>query len=277
MNKAVSVYREMPIKQVVLTLNPEKLATKKIEDAVAIIIGVDSYKSLPNSEYSSNDAKLFFEYARKSLGVRTDRIKILLDEKATNIEVLKALKTWLPQNVNRNLTTVYVFFSGHGSPSPNGEEFYFLPFDADSDFLDRTSIKQSEMFQYITDLNPGKAIVFIDSCFSGYSKSGGLLASNSRPLTLKKNEFVKNSNVNILSASKFDEISYSSKELKHGVFSFHLMKGLEGAADLNNDRQVSLGELYEYLSIAVPKFSLSMNKVQSPQLFGDSSFVILGK
>jgi uncharacterized caspase-like protein len=276
-NKAVSVYREMPIKQVVLTLNPEKLATKKIEDAVAIIIGVDSYKSLPNSEYSSNDAKLFFEYARKSLGVRTDRIKILLDEKATNIEVLKALKTWLPQNVNRNLTTVYVFFSGHGSPSPNGEEFYFLPFDADSDFLDRTSIKQSEMFQYITDLNPGKAIVFIDSCFSGYSKSGGLLASNSRPLTLKKNEFVKNSNVNILSASKFDEISYSSKELKHGVFSFHLMKGLEGAADLNNDRQVSLGELYEYLSIAVPKFSLSMNKVQSPQLFGDSSFVILGK
>ena len=276
-DKSVSVYREIPIEKVELTLNPEKLKVKKIDDAVALIIGVDNYKSLPNSEYSSNDAKLFFEYARNSLGVRTDRIKILIDERATNIEVLKALKVWLPQNVNRDTTTVYIFFSGHGSPSLTGDEFYFLPFDADADFLEKTAIRQSEMFQYILDLAPRKTIVFIDSCFSGHSKSGGLLASNSRPLALKKTEFARINNINILAASKTDEISYSSKDLKHGLFSYHLMKGLEGSADLNNDQQVSLGELYEYLSIAVPKFAITMSKTQTPQLFGDSSIIILDR
>jgi hypothetical protein len=55
------------------------------------------------------------------------------------------------------------------------------------------------------------------------------------------------------------------------------MKGMEGDADLNNDQQVSLGELYEYLSIVVPKFAISMNKIQTPQLFGDSSIIILNK
>ena len=55
------------------------------------------------------------------------------------------------------------------------------------------------------------------------------------------------------------------------------MKGLEGSADLNNDQQVSLGELYEYLSIAVPKFAITMNKMQTPQLFGDSSIIILDR
>ena len=273
--KLVSVFRENILDNTSFELKPEKLIAKNTEDAVAIIIGIQNYKSIGNSEFSSNDAKLFFDYANKALGIRSDRIKLLIDDQATGIEIIKALKLWLPNQVNRHLTKVYVFFSGHGISLNNDLGLIFLPFDADRDFLERTSLKQSEISKYISDTNPNNTIFFIDSCFSGHTKTGNLIISNSRPLNLKTNKYENNINTNILSAANFDEISYSSKSLKHGLFSYYLMRGLEGEADLNDDKLLSLGELNEYLQKMVPKFASTMNKIQNPQLFGDPNLIIV--
>ena len=37
------------------------------------------------------------------------------------------------------------------------------------------------------------------------------------------------------------------KEAKHGMFSYFLMKGMEGDADANQDNQITAGELHAYV------------------------------
>ena len=40
---------------------------------------------------------------------------------------------------------------------------------------------------------------------------------------------------------------------RHGLFTFHLLKGLGGEADTDGDGLVSLGELFDYVRTQVPK------------------------
>jgi len=51
----------------------------------------------------------------------------------------------------------------------------------------------------------------------------------------------------IITASRSTEVSLELAELGHGLFTYYLVQGLQGAADLNGDRIVALQELYEYL------------------------------
>lgn len=37
------------------------------------------------------------------------------------------------------------------------------------------------------------------------------------------------------------------EEANHGMFSYFLMKGMEGEADANNDNQITAGELHAYV------------------------------
>ena len=50
------------------------------------------------------------------------------------------------------------------------------------------------------------------------------------------------------------------------------MKGMEGFADLNNDKKITTNELYQYIKANVNKFSLGK---QTPQLFGNSETVVV--
>jgi hypothetical protein len=271
----ISVSRRIEFDSAALELSPEKIPTRIGGDAVAIIIGINKYRSIPWSDHSSNDARLFFEYARKALGVRLDKIKLLVDENASETEIIKTLKLWLPQQISRDNTTIYLFFSGHGYVSQSSGEFLFLPHDTDMDLIDRTSLNQTEVFKLINDTGPKKTIAFIDSCFSGFSKSGSKLVPNSRPLSLTASNEIFYDNVNVITATQKNEISFSSDSLQHGIFSYFLMKGLEGNADLDGNKAITLGELYSYLEREVPKFASKMNKVQNPKLIGNPALTLI--
>jgi uncharacterized caspase-like protein len=41
----------------------------------------------------------------------------------------------------------------------------------------------------------------------------------------------------------------------HGVFTYSLLRGLEGAADMNNDRFITLSELSVYIENDVPELT----------------------
>jgi uncharacterized caspase-like protein len=185
------------------------------------------------------------------------------------------LKLWLPKHSNRGTTTVYLFFSGHGYISHLNGDFLFLPYDVDMDLIDRTSLRQSEIFKLINDVGPQKAIIFVDSCFSGFSKAGSKLVQNSRPLALVPSHEIRHENINIITASQANEISFSSDSLKHGIFSYFLMKGLEGNADLDGNKAITLGELHSYLEREVPRFASTLNKVQNPNLLGNPSITLI--
>ena len=96
------------------------------------------------------------------------------------------------------------------------------------------------------------------------------LLADARPIRLKledQSDIPKN--FTIFSASELDQISSGLKEAKHGIFSYYVMKGLEGDADINSDKKITNGELLSYLKDHVPLKASELGIEQTPSLIGD--------
>ena len=65
------------------------------------------------------------------------------------------------------------------------------------------------------------------------------------------------------------------KEAEHGIFSYYLMKGLEGNADENKDKKITNGELIAYLKNNVSQEAFSQNRSQEPMLAGDPNNILI--
>ena len=106
--------------------------------------------------------------------------------------------------------------------------------------------------------------VALDSWFSG---AGGrsVLARGTRPLVTKVEvEAPSDSRLTVLSASRSSEISGSMPDAGHGLFTYHLLKGLNGAAGA----PITIESLHRYLAPRVADAAKRENRDQNPQLFG---------
>jgi uncharacterized caspase-like protein len=89
--------------------------------------------------------------------------------------------------------------------------------------------------------------------------------------------FCAQSNFTVISVSANDQISSPSPELKHGIFSFFLMKGMERDADANRDGKITLGEMQGYLAENVGRQAGMLSRKQESQLIGDSNRILVGR
>ena len=257
-------------------LNPDRIKRQPERDAVAIIIGISNYKSLPKAEFAKDDAQVFYDYAIRALGVKPGNIKLLMDEEADAEEIYTTFKTWLPARV-KSSTDVYVFYSGHGLPTLDGSGLYWLPQRANRDVISKTAILLQDINSDIQASKPKSVTIFMDACYSGQARGGETLVASARPIALKSQPTTFPINFTVISASQADQISSSSPELQHGIFSYYLMRGMEGDADLNKDGKIILDEIQAYLSENVGRQARIMNRQQEPQVIGDGSRVLVGR
>jgi TPR repeat protein len=257
----------------VAPLNPRKLKAQANPNAVALIIGVESYSNLPPAQYADSDATHFYDYANQSLGVPPHKIKLLTDSKASRLELLKAMRSWMKTEVVNGKSDVYIFFAGHGLSSPDGKKTYLLPADGDRDLLDETSILRDDL---IASAKGAKTItMFLDTCYSGGTRTNEILLADARPIAIVPDKSALPSNVTVLAAASGAQLSSTYEAAQQGLFSYWLMKGLEGDADANKDKKITAGELHEYVARQVGPMAQRRNRQQDPQLMGDSTRVLV--
>ena len=257
-------------------LNPSNLTGKTSDNKVALIIGIEKYTESPDAQYANLDAQYFFDYARKGFGVNAKNIKILVDEEATFVQTSKVVTKWLKSKIVKDKSDLIVFFAGHGLSSSNGEELFLLSQDSDPDLLDITALSRTKFFDNILKLNPKSVTMFLDTCYSGVSRDEEMLLASAKPLMIVAEEENKlPDNFTIFTASKPDQISSGLKEAKHGIFSYYLMKGLEGNADINKDLKITNGELLAYMDQHVSEKALDLGRTQNPLLFGNAEKVLM--
>jgi hypothetical protein len=256
----------------VAPLNPRKLKAHANPNAVALIIGVESYSNLPPAQYADSDATHFYDYASQSLGVPPHKIKLLTDSKANRTELLKAMRSWMRTEVNGK-SDVYIFFAGHGLASADGSKTYLLPADGDRDLLDETSILRDDL---IASAKGAKTItMFLDTCYSGGTRTNEVLLADARPIAIVPDKSALPPNVTVLAAASGAQLSSTYEAAQQGLFSYWLMKGLEGDADTNKDKKITTGELHEYVARQVGPMAQRRNRQQDPQLMGDSTRVLV--
>ena len=247
-------------------------AAKKNRNALALIVGVAHYEREDPAIYADKDAQYFQDYAAIKLGVPDNNIFTMINQDADRIEIKKAVKNWLLRMSAKDETDVYVFFAGHGLANSDGSNMFLLPYDGDPELLEDSAIDRKQLFADIQAISPRSVTVFLDSCYSGRTRSGGTLVANQRRIGARAKAQNVPDGFTILSAAKGDQTAKSLEEAKHGLFSYFLMRGLEGDADANNDNQITAEELHSFVTDKVKRQS---GFKQTPDLQGDAGRVLV--
>ena len=234
--KQLSLSRDAAIQSASISfdsLNPLGKRVAKNRDALALIVGVETYEQTPaQAIYADSDARMFRDYASEKLGIPDNRIETLINDGAELTDMLLSVKNWLARSVKQDKTDVYVFFAGHGLASDDGEKMYLLPYDGSPQLLDRTAILRDELFSDIAAANPRSVTVFLDTCYSGTTRGTDMLVA-SRPIAIRAKQQNIPDGFTVFTAAGGDQTAKPLKEAKHGMFSYFLMKGMEGDADTN--------------------------------------------
>ena len=121
-----------------------------------------------------------------------------------------------------------------------------FPYDGRQRLLDKTAILRDELFAEISAANPRSVTVFLDTCYSGTTRGEDFLIA-ARPAVLRVGEQSIPAGFTVMTAAAGDQTAKPLKEAQHGMFSYFLMKGMEGDADVNQDNQITAGELQKYV------------------------------
>ncbi len=279
--KGISNFLSVPIKRLKTDfnspvtfekLNPLIRKTLKNKDSLALIIGLENYeKTTAKAIYADRDAKLFVDYALEKLGVPQNKVKLLINNKADEEGFLLAFQDWLNRLIIPKKTDVFIFFAGHGLSSENGKEMYFLPYDGSPRLLKKTAILRKELFENIASANPKTVTVFLDTCYSGSTRGKEMLIA-SRPIAITPTKKSLPKGFTVFTAAAGDQTAKPLVEVQHGLFSYFLMKGMEGGADTNKDKKITAKELHKFIKKNVIKNS---NGSQVPELQGDDDRIII--
>lgn len=230
----------------------------------ALVIGVEAYSDVVAAPHAVRDAVAVKRHLL-AMGYPERNVILLADQKAGKSAFEKYLEAWLPANTDER-SSVFVYFSGHGAPSPANGQAYLVPWDGDPKFIDTTGYSVKRLYEKLNALKARKILVAMDACFSG---AGGrsVIAAGTRPLVGKLDlGSAASGRVGALSASAADETSGTMEETGHGLFTFHLLKSLQVAGG-----RATLSELANALSPKVRDAARRENRDQTPQLIGDGS------
>jgi hypothetical protein len=254
----------------------------------AVVIGVGRYES-PNISplrYTVPDAEAIYRTLTGPVGLKQEQVVLLTDRaerKPTLRNIRWALGTFLARSALKD-DTVLVFFAGHGAPEidlrgveRDGLSKYLVPADADPDDLYSTALPMDEIHNIFSRIEAERVVVFLDACYSGAAGGRTFAAKRTRATNVDDlflERLTRSKGRAIITASRASEVSLEIAELGHGLFTYHLLEGLRGAADSNRDSIVSLQELYEYVEGQVVRQSRAVGGNQHPVMKGELEGVL---
>ncbi len=242
------------------------------EPRVAVIVAVDQYpeeSGFRKLDFATKDAD---SLAQVLAGPNFNyKVQKLLNSRALRNVVRQSLKTSAAL-VNGKGTLVF-FFAGHGGQK-DGKQF-LATYETGAEKLDEFGLPLSEVRAMLASSNAPRQIMIVDACRNDPTAAGGRGAEK---LVGRFDRLEESKGVRILNATGPAQVSYEDPKLGHGIFSYFLLKGLQGEA-ADSTGLVTFRGLADYVSRQVRDFSFSANHEQMPYEAGDAfgDFLMGGK
>jgi len=245
---------------------------KERKNAYAIVLGIEDYQNLPPANYALRDALWMKEYFKNALGIPEANIISYENDKVTRSRLATVFdEKHLSKLVKDKNTELYVYYSGHGAPPPlGGNQAYLAAWDADFASIENTCYPIDDIYIALNKIKTQNVTVFIDACFSGISKDKVSLKAG-RPVFIVPTNSKAIGDLTVFTAGEADEIAHVYDSKKHGMFTYHLLKGIhDGNADKNRDGKITVQELKDYLSENVPSaVRIEKGEFQNPQVYSN--------
>lgn len=232
----------------------------KNNDTYVVIIANENYdeSNISKVQFANNDGKSFHDYCTNTLGIPLKNIKYIED--ATFNQIRYSIN-WISNivKVQEKQPNIIFYYSGHGVPDETSRNAFLLPSDGLANDS-QSGYSLDLLYKQLGELHTNKTIVFLDACFSGTTREGKMISMDSKGVTIKSRPVQPKGNMVVLSAAQGDETAYPYKKMKHGMFTYFLLKKLQ-----ETKGDASLGDLESYINKQVRQNSVVENgKIQTP-------------
>ena len=233
-------------------------------DTYALIIGNEHYRFVSDVPFAKNDATVFAEYCKKTLGIPAENLHLCED--ATKHMILEQeIEDWLRNGISqRSSKKLIVYYAGHGVPDIQaGNKAYLLPTDV---FGTKPThgIALDDFYSLLGGLGFERVTVFIDACFSGVNRDNEGLSIERAVEVEAQDSQPKTGNMIVFTAAHGNETAQSYQEEGHGLFTYYLLKELQDSHGMVSYGRLA-SELEKNVSNVAP--TLEMRKHQTPKIF----------
>jgi WD40 repeat protein len=211
-----------------------------------LAIGVDDYPAIgQNLTLAGADAKAIAARIALTAGPMHARVVTTVLAKgepllptAANIEKAMAeLRSAGPRD------TIVVFLAGHGVN--DGADYLFLPTDAalEGKRWRTQTVLRWQSLQETLQSTRGRRIMLVDTCHAGNAFNARLVKD------------AADASIVVMTATDADTLAEERSALGHGVFTYAMLQGLGGGADLIADGRVHTRELAAFVGSEVARLT----------------------
>lgn len=233
-----------------------------LENALALVVGVNHYLHLPQLSKAANDASDIFRLLTDETvgGYKPDHARLLLNEDATHTAFVAELDRLAKQA--KSDSTVIIFFAGHGAQAP-GDGCFLLLHDTspwhDGELnlqaLEKTSLSNQDFSTALNRINCRQLTVIFDACHSGgFADPRNPFYNEVRLQRGLSEQFLvqlqSGEGRAIFASCRPGQSAWERVGDRNGVFTGALLDGLCGPAGENG--VVRVFGLFDYLSKEVP-------------------------
>ncbi len=197
---------------------------------IAVIIGAnDGGTGRAKLKYAVSDANSFSKVMTDMGALQKNNMVLLFDPDIRNIvSAFRKIKQTAEQSKDSRVE-FFFYYSGHS--------------DEEGLLLANEKLQYSNLKNMIKDIPAEVRIAVLDSCSSGaFTRIKG---GKSAPSFLLDTSNDMKGNAFITSSSS-DEVSQESDKINGSFFTHYLVSGMRGAADVSQDKKITLNEIYQY-------------------------------
>jgi uncharacterized caspase-like protein len=240
----------------------------------AVVVGINEYKDeryrqKARLQFASSDAQEIAALLGHSQTFTTESVVLLQNEKATRKAVRDSLNSTFSQRSFDSNTIALFYFAGHGIVNPHDKRISLCCHDVDFTDPEAGGIRLNDVYDWLASSSAECVIAIIDACFSGGMVAGNVdhvSASQRAMQAIEALRYPEGKTVAIFAACGSDEKARERASLRHGIFTYELVRGWrDGAAQERRDGIVYLLGLANFLTQDLTKY------VQKPQITMRSS------
>ena len=230
---------------------PKRTGLLKQPKAIGIVVGVGRFREsgIAKVKYAARDAAVMATYLKSIGGIPSGRVRTLVDTHALKSDLVEVLEEWLPEQVDPT-TVVYVSVTGRGVVEATTGAVSMMLFDSTATSGARLySLRRLQAS--LEKLPIQRAVVMLDLSL-GWAP-GKEAADMTAPLW--EQEGSGKEKIMWMVGNREVQEAHNYDPGRHGLFTYQLLKGLGGAADLDKNGIILVGELCTYTKGQVLKMA----------------------
>lgn len=176
---------------------------------------------------------------------------LVANEQATRSRIREALSNFIIRPGPEDL--LLIFLASHGSPDPFApQKLYFVTHDTQVDRMADTTLAMKDVETLLQQsLRAKRLVLLIDTCHSaGLTETPRAIRQPNNLISLYAERLLYASEGRaVMTSSDVNETAFEGQKWGggHGVFSHFVLEGLRGKADSDEDKVVTVGELFRFV------------------------------